>query len=140
MGDTVNDRLVWYFSHGQLYIECSLISNEIKVLNFCCIFMSCSYFCLHRILLKYIWGWAEKFISAFDAFYLPMIFKSKTLTKEVCGLQEERSWKINLIWSRSMRIFWSVYELFSWCWYHNHFIKIFYLSSFFFLGITRYLC
>ena len=32
--------------------------------------------------------------------------------EEVCGAQGRLCWKINLIWSHSMRVSWSVYELF----------------------------
>ena len=35
-------------------------------------------------------------------------------TKEECRPKKVLCWKINLIWSHSMRVSWSAYELFSW--------------------------
>ena len=43
-----------------------------------------------------------------------------TLMEEVCVLLEELSWKINLIWSYSMRVSWSAYELFSYPLYSDY--------------------
>ena len=34
--------------------------------------------------------------------------------KEICGPQGGLCWKINFIWSISMRVYWSAYKLFSW--------------------------
>ena len=50
-------------------------------------------------------------ISAIDEFFYQC---TATPTEKVWGLQGELDWKINLIWSHSMRVFWSVYELFNW--------------------------
>ena len=36
-----------------------------------------------------------------------------TVMEEVCGAQRGLCWKINLIWSYSMKVSWSGYELFS---------------------------
>ena len=51
-------------------------------------------------------------ISAVDTFY-QWDPSTTTPIKEVYGLQVGLCWKINLIWSHSMGVFWSAYELLS---------------------------
>ena len=52
--------------------------------------------------------------SAEDYFFDEWDENITTTKREVCGLQEVLCWKINFIWSHSMRIYCSAYTFFSW--------------------------
>ena len=53
---------------------------------------------------------------------------STAILKEVCELYGRLCWKINLIWSHSMRVSWSIYELFSWPSYVLSYFSVFHGS------------
>ena len=49
--------------------------------------------------------------------FWPIGFKHCDTNGDACGLQKRPFWKISLIWSHFMWVFWSADELFSWLWY-----------------------
>ena len=63
---------------------------------------------IHRLKSSYI-----EVIYAVDDFF-NKCDPSTATPIEVCGTQEVLCWKINFIWSHSMRLYWSAYELFCW--------------------------
>ena len=52
-------------------------------------------------------------IPAVDDFFYQWDLSNATPIEEVCGPQKELCWKINVIWSHSMRVSQSAHELFS---------------------------
>ena len=84
---------------------------------------------LGNIYLLIQW-WAEKFILwCYIYWWLFVQWDPSTaiLVEEVCGPQIGLCWKLNLIWSHSMRIFWSAYELFNQPSYSTHTHKHIYI-------------
>ena len=59
----------------------------------------------------------EKFIPWCHIYHWCLFWQMRskhcTPMKEVCGLQRCLRWKINIIWSPSMEVFWSAYEFFN---------------------------
>ena len=66
-------------------------------------------FYLNKHGLKHLY---DDIISAVDDFFNQWDPSTATAMKEVCGLQSGLYWKINHIWSHSMRVSWLAYELF----------------------------
>ena len=71
-------------------------------------------------------GWK---VHRMTSYQLLMIFyqwdpSTTILTEEMCGSQRGPCWKTDLIWSHSMRVSWSAYELFSQPSYDLHNISL----------------